>query len=145
MTIKEAHAVMEDLQRIFTQNRFIFSNKLAEANGLAILALEKQMELNHLIDKIGDETDDKDKLKLLEEKLDQLLKSLKEKLDQLEKDVNRLKNSRTVEVRPVYPNASSTGISAYAGPEFNGICTGLPTSSSTTFLWGENDDKERSN
>ena len=44
MTIKEAHAVMEDLQRIFTQYRFIFSDKLAEANGLAILALEKQME-----------------------------------------------------------------------------------------------------
>ena len=44
MTNKEAHTFMEDLQRIFTQYRFMFSDKLTEANGLAILALEKQME-----------------------------------------------------------------------------------------------------
>ena len=44
MTREEAHAFMEDLQRIFTQYRFMFSDKLVEANGMAILALEKQME-----------------------------------------------------------------------------------------------------
>lgn len=44
MTNETAHAFMEDLQRIFTQYRFMFSDKLAEANGMAILALEKQME-----------------------------------------------------------------------------------------------------
>lgn len=44
MTREEAHTIMEDLQRIFTQYRFMFSDKLAEANGMAILALEKQRE-----------------------------------------------------------------------------------------------------
>lgn len=42
MTREEAHTIMENLQRIFTQYRFMFSDKLAEANGMAILALEKQ-------------------------------------------------------------------------------------------------------
>jgi len=44
MTNEEAHAFMEELQRIFTRYRFISFDKLAEANGMAILALEKQME-----------------------------------------------------------------------------------------------------
>lgn len=44
MTNETAHAFMEDLQRIFTQYRFLFSDKLAEATGMAILALEKQPE-----------------------------------------------------------------------------------------------------
>lgn len=128
MTIKEAHVLMEDLQRIFTQYRFIFSDKIAEANGLAILALEKQMEppeQNPLSDKVCEETDDTDKLKFVAHKLDKLY----EKIQQLEKDVNRLEKSRTIEVRPAYPNITSTSISAYAGPEFDGVCYGLPTNS----------------
>lgn len=43
MTNEEAHGYMEDLQRIFTQYRFIFSKELTEANGKAIEALEKQI------------------------------------------------------------------------------------------------------
>lgn len=43
MTNEEAHGYMEDLQRIFTQYCFIFSREIAEANGKAIEALEKQI------------------------------------------------------------------------------------------------------
>ena len=43
MTYKEACGYMEDLQRILTQYRFMFSKELAEANGKAIKAVEKQI------------------------------------------------------------------------------------------------------
>lgn len=43
MTYKEAHGYIEDLQRILTQYRFMFSKELMEANGKAIEALEKQI------------------------------------------------------------------------------------------------------
>lgn len=44
MTNEEAHGYIEDLQRIFTQYRYIFSKEMAEANGKAIEALEKQIK-----------------------------------------------------------------------------------------------------
>ena len=43
MTYEEAHGYIEDMQRILTQYRFIFSREIAEANGKAIEALEKQI------------------------------------------------------------------------------------------------------
>lgn len=43
LTNKDAHGYLEDMQRILTQNRFIFSREMMEANGLAILAIEKQI------------------------------------------------------------------------------------------------------
>lgn len=45
MTLKEAHDYIEDMQRIMTQNRFIFSKEAIEANGKAIEALEKQIPM----------------------------------------------------------------------------------------------------
>ena len=43
MTNEDAHGYLEDMQGILTQYRFIFSREMADANGLAILALEKQI------------------------------------------------------------------------------------------------------
>lgn len=43
MTVQEAHEYLEDFQRIMTQHREAYSKKLIEANGQAILALEKQI------------------------------------------------------------------------------------------------------
>lgn len=43
MTEKEAIGYIEDLQRILTQYRFHFSNEFAEANGMALEALELQI------------------------------------------------------------------------------------------------------
>lgn len=43
MTLEEARGYIEDMQRIMTQNRFIFSREAIEANGKAIEALEKQI------------------------------------------------------------------------------------------------------
>lgn len=43
MTYEEAHGYIEDLQRILTQYRFMFSKELTEANGKAIEAFEKQI------------------------------------------------------------------------------------------------------
>ena len=43
MTSQEAHKYLEDFQRIMTQHREAYSKKLIEANGQAILALEKQI------------------------------------------------------------------------------------------------------
>lgn len=42
MTNNEAHKTLEDLQRLLTNYRHI-SRELTEANGIAILAVEKQM------------------------------------------------------------------------------------------------------
>lgn len=111
MTREEAIQVCKDVQSLY----WSLSDKIRDAMGMAIEALE-QPEHNE----VGEATDDTDKLKFVAHKLDQL----GEKIQQLEKDVNRLENSRTIEVRPVYPNITSTGISAYAGPTFNGVCMG---------------------
>lgn len=43
MTSEEAHAYLEDLQREFTTHRRAYADNLIEANGAAILALEKQI------------------------------------------------------------------------------------------------------
>ena len=62
-----------------------------------------------LPDKTGEETDSKDKLKLIEKKL-----------DQLEKDIRILELSRTIiETKPKYPWVTPPSISVYAGPELN--------------------------
>lgn len=42
MTNNEAHKVLEDLQRLLTHYRHI-SKELTEANGIAILSVEKQI------------------------------------------------------------------------------------------------------
>ena len=39
-----AHNILEDKQRIMTQYRYLFTDEEREANGIAILAIEKQME-----------------------------------------------------------------------------------------------------
>ena len=39
-----AHSILEDKQRIMTQYRYLFTDEEREANGIAILAIEKQME-----------------------------------------------------------------------------------------------------
>lgn len=132
MTREEAIQVCNDVRLLF----WSLSDKVKDAMKMAIEAL-KQQEQNSLPDKVGEETDDK--YKYFAEKFDKV----EEIIQQLEKDVNRLENSRTIEVRPVYPNAPLTGISAYAGPEFNGLCTGLPTNSSTTLLWSRNEEDEK--
>lgn len=49
MTYEEAHGYIEDLQRILTQYRFMFSREIAEANGKAIEALEKQIPKKPLL------------------------------------------------------------------------------------------------
>lgn len=43
MTVQEAHEYLEDFQRIMTQHREAYSKNLIEANGQAILALERQI------------------------------------------------------------------------------------------------------
>lgn len=43
MTENEAFGYIEDLQRILTQHRFHFSKEFAEANGMALKALELQI------------------------------------------------------------------------------------------------------
>lgn len=43
MNFEYALGYLEDMQRILTQYRFIFSREMSEANGMAILALEKQI------------------------------------------------------------------------------------------------------
>lgn len=63
--------------------------------------------LRPLPDKVGEETDDKDKLK-----------SIEDKLDQLGEKIHQLELSRTViETRPTYPWVTPPSISVYAGPE----------------------------
>lgn len=44
MTNEAAHYILENLQRIYTQYRELYSEDLIEANELAILALEKCIE-----------------------------------------------------------------------------------------------------
>lgn len=41
-----AHSILEDKQRIMTQYRYLFTDEERDANGIAILAIEKQMEEN---------------------------------------------------------------------------------------------------
>lgn len=43
MTYEVAHNILEDMQRMYTQYRNLYPSDLIEANGLAILALEKQI------------------------------------------------------------------------------------------------------
>lgn len=43
MTYQEAHEHLENLQREMTNHRFAYSNELINANGMAILAIEKQI------------------------------------------------------------------------------------------------------
>lgn len=43
MTPKEAHYWLEEKQRMMTQYRHLFSSEDVEANGIAILAIEKQI------------------------------------------------------------------------------------------------------
>lgn len=43
MTIKEAHSYLEDVQREMTKRYKFFSQEYIDANGIAILALEKQI------------------------------------------------------------------------------------------------------
>lgn len=43
MTYKEAYGYIEDVQRILTQNRFIFSTEVTKAMGMALEAMEKQV------------------------------------------------------------------------------------------------------
>ena len=43
-SLYRAHSILEDKQRIMTQYRYLFSDDEIEANGIAILAIEKQME-----------------------------------------------------------------------------------------------------
>lgn len=50
MTVQEAHEYLEDFQRIMTQHREAYSKKLIEANGQAILALEKQIPKKPRVD-----------------------------------------------------------------------------------------------
>lgn len=49
MNNKCAHDILEDFQRFMTQHRNLFSNDLIEANGLAILSLEKCINENLVI------------------------------------------------------------------------------------------------
>ena len=44
MTLTEAHSILEDMQRIMTQYRLLFTDEMIKANGLAILALEEQIK-----------------------------------------------------------------------------------------------------
>ncbi len=43
MTYEEAHKIIEDMQREYTRNRALYPNELITANGVAIIALEKQI------------------------------------------------------------------------------------------------------
>lgn len=43
MTYEEAHAYLENRQREFTAHRWAYLDDLIKANGMAILALEKQI------------------------------------------------------------------------------------------------------
>lgn len=85
-------------------------------------------KLDRIDDKVGEETDDQ-----LDEKIQQLEKDV----DRLEKAVSRLEKSRTIEVKPAYPNITSTGITAYAEPEFRGVCSSLPTN-----MWSDNNERK---
>ncbi len=49
MTSLEAHEYLEDFQRIMTRHREAYSEDLIEANGQAILALEKQIPKKPII------------------------------------------------------------------------------------------------
>lgn len=53
MTNEEAVRYMEDLQRLFTQYRPIFSGNMVKANGKAIEALEKQIPKKPNIERQG--------------------------------------------------------------------------------------------
>lgn len=48
MTYEEAHKILEDLQRLLTNYRHI-SKQLTEANGVAIEAVEKQIQKKPII------------------------------------------------------------------------------------------------
>lgn len=43
MTYEQAHKFLEVKQREMTQNRYLYNERAIEINGLAILALEKQI------------------------------------------------------------------------------------------------------
>lgn len=47
MKNEEAHRFLEDLQRKYTRDRHWYKPEFIEANGLAILALEKQIPIEH--------------------------------------------------------------------------------------------------
>lgn len=53
MTYKEAHKILEEQQRTLTGHYGVRSNdeKLIEANGVAILAVEKQIPKNAIVEK----------------------------------------------------------------------------------------------
>lgn len=44
MTYEEAHDYLENMQREMTRHRNAYSDRLIEANGIAILAIEKQIK-----------------------------------------------------------------------------------------------------
>lgn len=54
MTNKEAHSYLEDLQRKYTRDRYLYKSEFIEANGLAILSLEKQIPRTPIVDIYGD-------------------------------------------------------------------------------------------
>lgn len=43
MTNEKAHEILEDLQREMTENRYAYPQSIRDANGIAILAVEKQI------------------------------------------------------------------------------------------------------
>lgn len=43
MTCEEAHKYLEDMQREYTRHRMAYADDLISANGIAILAIEKQI------------------------------------------------------------------------------------------------------
>ena len=47
MTYEEAHDFLEDIQREMTLHRNAYSDRLIEANGIAILAIGKQIEMRN--------------------------------------------------------------------------------------------------
>jgi RNA polymerase subunit RPABC4/transcription elongation factor Spt4 len=76
-------------------------------------------KLHTLPDEVSEKTDDNDKLKYVAFKIN----LVEEKLNQLEKDIHRLEmgyNIFPIEPTQIYPRTTSTGICAYAGPEFGG-------------------------
>ena len=44
MTAEQAHEILEQKQRIMTENRYLYTEEVIKANGLAILALEEQIK-----------------------------------------------------------------------------------------------------
>ena len=126
MTREEAIKCLID-----AKEEFAYFHNHCVAFDMAIEVL-KRPEQSPLTDKVCEKTDDTDKLKFVAHKLEQLdekIQQLEKDVNRLEKDVNRLENSRTIEVRPTYPNITSTGISAYAGPQFGGVSYDLQTNS----------------